>query len=88
MSVFVASNTQHAMHMRHIIICGCPVPQYFFPNYFIKGTIFEKSYRMYNVYCDSVFNVCMKTFLILRRNERSMIKMYIGLHVKHPLLFF
>jgi len=58
-----------------------------FPNYLINGTIFEKkSCRIYSAYCDSVFKVCMKTFLILRRNERGIIKLYIGLHVKRPLL--
>jgi len=28
--VFVALRTQHAMRMRHIVICGLPALQYFF----------------------------------------------------------
>jgi hypothetical protein len=31
------------------------------------------------------FTTLSETFLILRRNERNMIKMYIGLHAKYPL---
>jgi len=30
--------------------------------------------------------ILSETFLILRRTERDMIKMYIGLHVKCPVL--
>ena len=44
--VFVALGIQHAMHMRHIAICGLPAPLYnIFPHYLIKGMIFgKKSY--------------------------------------------
>ena len=53
------------------------------PHYLVKGTIFEL--QLLNTKC--VFWVSVQllteTFLILRRNERDMIKkMYIGLHVK------
>jgi len=45
----------------------------------------KKGYWIYCAYCDFVYNFYMKTFLILRSNEWGMIKMYTGLHVKHPL---
>jgi hypothetical protein len=53
-----------------------------FPHYLINGTIFgkKKSYGIQK--CVLIFS---KTFLILRRNERRMIKMCIYLHVKYPL---
>jgi len=39
--VCVALVMQHAMHMRHIVICGLPALQYF-PHCLTNGTIFEK----------------------------------------------
>jgi len=47
--------------------------------------IFEK--RLLNTKCVFWFplQLLSETFLILRRNERDVIKMYIGLHVKYPL---
>ena len=41
----------------------------------------KKSYWAQNVFWFSL-QLLSETFLILRRNERDMIKMYIGLHVK------
>ena len=47
-----------------------------FPHYLINGPIFEKkkSYWTQNVCFDFLYNFCLKTFLILRRTEREMIK--------------
>jgi len=42
LSVSVARVIQHAMRMRHIVICGLSVYTTFFSDYFINGTIFEK----------------------------------------------
>ena len=55
-----------------------------FPYYPINIIIFGKSYWTWNVCFDSLHNLCLEKFLILRI-ERDMIKMYIGLHVKCPL---
>ena len=52
---FVALGIQHAMHMQRIVICGLPRSIRFFPQYLIKGMIFEKKcYRT-----QSVFNVVL-----------------------------
>ena len=40
--MFVALVTQHAMRMRHIVICGLPQLYNFFPRYLKNGTIFKK----------------------------------------------
>jgi hypothetical protein len=40
----IALGIQHAVCMRHIVICGLPSSTKFFPHYLINGTIFEKNY--------------------------------------------
>ena len=40
--VFVALGMQHAMRMRHIVICGLPSSTKLFPRYLINGTLLEK----------------------------------------------
>ena len=47
-----------------------------FPHYLINVTIFEKKKRLLNIKCVFYFSLQLlsETFLILRRNERDMIK--------------
>jgi len=60
---------------------ACPVLQYF-PHYLIHGTIFRK--KLPNIKC--VFwpflQLLSETFLILRRTEWRMLKIYVNLHIR------
>jgi hypothetical protein len=57
-----------------------------FPHYLINGTNFEE--KALNTKCVFLFSLqrLTETFFILRRNERHMIKMHIGVDLKYPLL--
>jgi len=74
------------MRMLHIVTVGLPRSTIFF-TFSHKREEFRK--MLLNEKCVLWFSVQIlsKTFLILRRNERDMIKNYVGLHVKYPLCF-
>jgi hypothetical protein len=77
--VFVALVIQHAMRMRHIVICSLSGSIIFSPHYLTKGTIFKRK-----CYCIKIY-VLIFSATFVWKNERDMIKMYIGLHVNYPL---
>ena len=75
MHVFVALVTQHAMSMRHIVICELSGSKILFsPHYLINGTIFGK--KVLNIKCLFWFSLQIgsESFFILWRTERDMIK--------------
>jgi len=72
--VSVASVIQHEMRTLQTVICGVSNSTIFFPLYLINDTIFERT--LLNIECVFRFplQLLTETFLILRRNERDMIK--------------
>jgi hypothetical protein len=76
---------QHATYMRRIILSSvaCPAVSNF-PHHLINGTIFGKviEHKMYVLFS---LHLLSETFLIIRKIQRDIIIMYIGLHVKCAL---
>ena len=69
-----------------ILSCvDCPALQYF-TRYLINGKILEKKLLSTKYVVRVSPQNFPETFFILRRNERDMVKMYVGLPVKSPLL--
>jgi len=67
--VFVALGMQHAMRIRHVVICV--LSRYtIFPHYLTKVTIFEKSYKTQNVCSDFLHNFCLKHLSLKNKRER------------------
>jgi len=79
---------QHAKRMRRIVWSFCPVWLcHIFPHYLINGTIIGGKKMLLDIKCVFWFwlQILSEIFLMLRKTERDVIKMYIGLHVKYPL---
>jgi hypothetical protein len=70
---FVALGTQHAMRLRHIVICILPALEYFYTLSNKRHDFLNKSL---NIKC--VFRVSLQRlseiFLMLRKSEREMIE--------------
>jgi hypothetical protein len=82
--VCVALISQHAMHMRHIVVCGLTCSTIFF------HIISEKVQVSKNVtedkMCVLIFSTSLnESFRILGITERDMIKNVIAFHVSNPL---
>jgi len=85
---FVPLDIQHAMRVLHVVICGLP-STIFFPHYLINGTNFGGGGgELLNTKCVFWFSLqgLSETFLILRRNERDIIKNIYWSLAKVPLI--
>jgi len=73
--VFVALGIQQAMRMRRFVICDLLCSTICFTLYLINDAIFNKK-KLLNIKCTFwvYLQVLSETFLILRRNERDVIK--------------
>jgi len=65
-------------------LVACPL-YIIFPLYLRNGTIFGKTLLNTKYVFRFHLQRVSETFLILRRNERGMVKKSSGLHVKYPL---
>jgi len=85
----VCSSLGHPACNAHAPYCHLwPVRIYnIFPHYFINGMIFEKKKNIEHTIVFWFFpHLLSELFLILIRTGRDVVKMYIGVHVKYPLL--
>ena len=81
----MALDTQHAMRMRHIVMC--PAALYSTLRVFSQTARFsgEKSYWTQNAFFLFSLQLLLETFLILRRNERDMTKKNMALFTQSTL---
>jgi hypothetical protein len=77
--VYVALVIQHTERMRLVMSSvACPALPYFFPNYLVNGSTFDKT--LLNMKCVFwfLYNFLSETFLILRRIRRDI---FINVHL-------
>jgi len=74
------------MRKRYIFVFGVSGSTIFFSALSLKQHDFRKK-KLFNLECLFRFSLqfSSKKFIILRRNEGDVIKMYIGIHVKYRL---
>jgi hypothetical protein len=84
--VFVALGSQHATHMRHIVIRGVSRCTKFFPHYLMNGAIFRKT--LLNIKCVFWFSLRLlwETFLILWGIDGDMIRNVYRSSCKVPVI--
>ena len=82
--MFVALDSQHAMRMYRIAMCE----HYdILPHFLINGTVFEKQVTEHKM-CVLIFSTDLyRKILILRRNERDMIRNVHWSSCKVPFIF-
>ena len=78
--ICIALGIQHAIHVRHIVICGLSGWTDF-------STLSHKKIIQLKMCFHFPLQILSETFFLLRRTERNVWKMCISLHVKCPFFF-
>jgi len=65
---------QHAMRMRHTVICGLPGSIIFFTHHRIKSKIFEGK-NFFNIKCVLILSETF--FIVTKKNRRDIINVYL-----------